>query len=115
VCGVAPVALAADEPERLIVTDPYIELRTGPGRGYPIFHVAARDEKIEILLRHTDWYKVRTEKGKEGWVNRLQLQTTLTEAGGVKTFREIALDDYLQRKLELGAAWGRFKSEPHIA
>jgi len=114
VCGLAPAALAADEPERLIIADPYIELRTGPGRGYPIFHVAARDEKIEILLRHTDWYKVRTEKGKEGWVNRLQLQTTLTESGGIKTFREIALDDYLQRKLELGAAWGRFKSEPML-
>jgi uncharacterized protein YgiM (DUF1202 family) len=109
-----PVALAADESELLIVTDPYIEMRTGPGRGYPIFHVAARDERIQILLRHTDWYKVRTQKGKEGWVNRSQLESTLTEAGSKKTFRDIALDDYLQRKLELGAAWGRFKSEPML-
>jgi hypothetical protein len=113
-CGVALPSLAAEEVERLIVTDPYIELRTGPGRGYPIFFVAARDERIQILLRHTDWYKVRTEKGKEGWVNRLQLESTLTEAGGKKTFREIALDDYLQRRLELGAAWGRFKKEPML-
>jgi Bacterial SH3 domain len=113
-CGFAAAAIAADPPERLIIADPYIELRTGPGRGYPIFFVAARDEKIEILLRHTDWYKVRTEKGKEGWVNRLQLETTLTEAGGKKTFRDIALDDYLQRKLELGAAYGQFKSEPML-
>src|ERR1700752_281799 len=112
--GVAPLARAAEETEKLIVTDPYIELRTGPGRGYPIFFVAARDERIQILLRHTDWYKVRTEKGKEGWVVRSQLETTLTEPGGKKTFREIALDDYLQRGLELGAAWGRFKSEPML-
>lgn len=113
-CGLAPQARAADEVERLIVADPYIELRTGPGRGYPIFHVAAREERIQILLRHTDWYKVRTENGREGWVNRLQLENTLTEAGGRKTFREIALDDYLQRRLELGAAWGRFKKEPML-
>jgi len=112
--GFTPSARAADETERLIVTDPYIELRTGPGRGYPIFFVAARDERIQILLRHTDWYKVRTEKGKEGWVNRLQLENTLTEAGSKKTFRDIALDDYLQRKLELGAAYGQFKSEPML-
>jgi len=112
--GFTPAAQAADEAERLIVADPYIELRTGPGRGYPIFFVAARDERIQILLRHTDWYKVRTEKGREGWVNRLQLQNTLTEAGSKKTFRDIALDDYLQRRLELGAAWGRFKSEPML-
>jgi uncharacterized protein YgiM (DUF1202 family) len=112
--GVVALARAAEETEKLIVTDPYIELRTGPGRGYPIFFVAARDERIEILLRHTDWYKVRTEKGKEGWVNRSQLATTLTEAGSTKTFREIALDDYLQRRLELGAAWGEFKNEPML-
>jgi hypothetical protein len=110
----APSAHAADEPERLIIADPYIELRTGPGRGFPIFHVAGRNERIEILLRHTDWFKVRTESGKEGWVNRLQLETTLTESGGRKTFRDVLVDDYLQRKLELGAAWGRFKSEPML-
>jgi hypothetical protein len=113
VCGVVSQAQAA-EPERVQITDPYIELRTGPGRGFPIFYVAPREEWIEILLRHTDWYKVRIAAGKEGWVHREQLASTLTEAGGKKTFRDIALDDYLRRKLELGAAWGRFKSEPML-
>lgn len=115
-CSLAavPVAAAAEETELLIVTDPYLDMRTGPGRGYPIFFVAARQERIAILLRHTDWYKVRTAGGKVGWVNRSQLVNTLTEAGSRKTFREIALDDYLQRRLELGAAWGRFKSEPML-
>lgn len=112
---VAMPAQAADEAaERVQVTDPYIELRTGPGRGYPIHHVAARDEWIEIMLRHTDWFKVRTAGGKVGWVQRQQLETTLTEAGGKKTFRDVALDDYLLRRVELGAAWGRFKSEPML-
>jgi hypothetical protein len=100
--------------ERLQVADPYLEMRTGPGRGYPIHHVAARKEWVEIELRHTDWFKVRTENGKEGWVHRSQLATTLTEAGGQKTFRDIALDDYLARRVELGAAWGRFRSEPML-
>ncbi len=100
--------------ERVQVADPYLELRTGPGRGYPIFHVAARHEWVVILLRHTDWFKVRTAAGKEGWVHRTQLETTLTEAGGRKTFRDVLLDDYLQRRLELGAGWGRFKAEPML-
>ncbi len=100
--------------ERLQVADPYIELRTGPGRGYPVFFVAARSEWISIELRHTDWYKVRTAGGKVGWVNRTQLQTTLTEAGATKTFRDVAIDDYLSRRLELGGAWGMFSSEPML-
>jgi uncharacterized protein YgiM (DUF1202 family) len=110
----AAAAPSASAAEKLQITDPYIELRTGPGRGYPIFQVAARDEWIEILLRHTDWFKVRTANGREGWVNRTQLETTLTEAGTTKAFRDILLDDYLQRRLELGAAWGQFKSEPML-
>lgn len=105
-------APAADAGERLQITDPYIELHTGPGRGFPVFFVAARSEWIDVLLRHTDWYKVRTERGKEGWVHRRQLQTTLTEAGGTRSFRDILLDDYLKRRVEMGAAWGRFRAEP---
>jgi len=116
VCAIgASPAIAADEPlERLKVTDPYIELRTGPGRGYPVFFVATRDETVEVELRHTDWFKVRTSGGKQGWVHREQLERTLTDAGDKKTFREVLLDDYLRRRFELGAAWGVFSSEPML-
>jgi hypothetical protein len=112
--GMAPAR--ADEPvtERLKVTDPYLEIRTGPGRGYPIFFVAAKEEWVEIELRHTDWYKLRTASGKQGWVHRRQLESTLTEAGAGKSFRDIAVDDYLARRVEFGGAVGRFKSEPMI-
>ena len=111
---VAPASAQKPRGDKLQVTDPYVEIRTGPGRGYPIFHVAAREEWIVVLLRYTDWYKVRAENGREGWVHRSQLLTTLTEAGGYTTFRDVLLDDYLKRKLEFGAAWGRFKSEPML-
>lgn len=100
--------------ERVQVTDPYIELRTGPGRGYPVFFVVARSDWITIELRHTDWFKVRTEGGKIGWANREQLETTLTAGGGRKTFRDLAVDDYLRRRVDLGAAWGLFNSEPML-
>jgi len=110
----APPARAADAPERLRVADPYLELHTGPGRGFPVFFVVAREDWVEVQLRFTDWYKVRTEGGKEGWVHRSQLVNTFTEAGGQKTFRDIALDDYLSRRVQLGAAWGKFKTEPML-
>ena len=86
--AVAAPTFAADAPpaenakaERVTVTDPYVELRTGPGRGYPIFFVAGRGEQIDIELRHTDWFRVRTAGGKVGWVHRGQLETTLTASG----------------------------------
>jgi hypothetical protein len=108
-----PPALEAS-PERLQITAPYIEMHTGPGRGFPVFFVVPRSQWIGIDLRYTDWYKVRTEDGKVGWVRRSQLQSTLTAAGDTKTFRDVLLDDYLSRKLQLGAAWGQFKTEPML-
>jgi uncharacterized protein YgiM (DUF1202 family) len=100
--------------ERLQVADAYIELRTGPGRGFPVFFVAARSDWIAIELRHTDWFKVRTDGGQLGWVHRSQLESTLTASGERKRFRDVLIDDYLSRRVQLGAAWGRFKSEPML-
>jgi len=109
-----PKPVRSREGELLKVTDAYLEMHTGAGRGYPVFYTVARGEWISIELRHTDWYKVRTASGKLGWVHRSQLESTLTENGGSKTFRDILLDDYLARRVELGAAYGRFHHEPMI-
>ena len=100
--------------ERLQVTDPYIELHTGPGRGYPVFFVVQRGDHVEVTLRRTDWYRVRTPEGREGWVHRTQLESTITDAGGTKTFRDVLLDDYLKRRVQLGAAWGRLRDDPML-
>ena len=119
-CSATPVH-AADPPadkgtgsERLQVAGPFLELHTGPGRGYPVFFVVERAQWISVELRHTDWYRVRAESGQVGWVPRAQIETTLTEAGGTKTLRDVLIDDYLGRKVEFGAAWGRFSSEPML-
>lgn len=105
-------ALADEETNRVLVADPYLELHTGPGRGYPVFYVAERGEWIEILKRRTDWFKVRTAQDKEGWATRSQMENTLTDAGTRKTFRDVLLDDYLRRRLEFGFSFGRFENDP---
>ena len=111
---VADSVPGGDKRERVQVSDPYIELHTFAGRGYPVFYVAARGEWISIELRHTDWYKVRTATGKVGWVTRGQLQTTLAESGLQQHFGDVAFNDYLARRVELGAGYGRFHREPMI-
>ncbi|MEM7304088.1 MAG: outer membrane beta-barrel protein [Pseudomonadota bacterium] len=109
-CGV----YAEDKYQSVQVVDPYIELHTGAGRGFPIFHVIDRHEWVEIIKRKTDWFKVRSEKGVEGWVERDQMERTLTAAGAQKTFGEILLDDYLRRRIEFGISGGDFEGDPLV-
>jgi uncharacterized protein YraI len=100
--------------ERLKVSDAYLEMHTGPGRGYPVFFVVERHQWVTVEMRRTDWYRVRAEGGQVGWVPRRQMEATLTESGVGKTFRDVVLDDYLGRRVEAGGAWGLFKAEPML-
>ena len=109
-----PPARAELAGESLQVADPYLEMHTGPGRGYPVFHVVERRQWITVELRHTDWYRVRAEGGQVGWVPRAQIAATLTAAGTPRALRDVLVDDYLARRLEFGAAWGRFRSDPML-
>ncbi|MGH8494834.1 MAG: SH3 domain-containing protein [Gammaproteobacteria bacterium] len=111
-CCLTPEHARAQEHERVTVADAFVELRTGPGRGFPIFHVAERGEQVEILKRRTDWFRLRTESGREGWVDRAQMERTLTEAGVRKSFRDVVLENYLARRLEIGFGAGDFDGDP---
>lgn len=74
-------ARAATELLQLFVAQPYLELHTGPGRGYPVTQVVGRGEAVDVLYRHTDWFKVRTERGVEGWASARDLSLTLLADG----------------------------------
>ncbi len=107
----AAEASDSEQLQSVTISDAYIELHTGPGSGYPIFYVEERGKKIKIIKRKTDWFKVTTDSKKTGWVNREQLERTLTDAGVKKTFKDILIDDYLKSRLEFGIAGGLFESE----
>jgi hypothetical protein len=90
------------------VEDPYIELHSGPGRGYPIFYVAERGEQIEVLKRRTTWYKIRIPRGQEGWVSEDQLARTFLLSGAPTDIPTFTLADYAERRWEMGALYGDF-------
>ena len=73
-------AAEQDQPQMVKIADPFIELHTGPGIGYPVFHIMERHSTIEILYQRSSWYKVRAPKGKTGWVPQQQLGLVVGEA-----------------------------------
>lgn len=90
------------------IADPYLEMRTGPGRGYPIFHVVPRGERIEILFRRTDWFRVRDDRGRLGWADRRQMLQTMLASGETLRLEDPNHRDYDEEPWELGAQSGNF-------
>src|SRR5258708_7035941 len=65
----------------VVVAEPYLEMRSGPGRGYPVVYVVGRDEVVTVLYSRTEWYKVRAPRGQEGWSRRSDLALTKLVSG----------------------------------
>lgn len=101
-------AWADEDANRLRIADPFIELRTGPGSGYPVFHVEERGKYIRIDTTRASWFKVITEQGVEGWVEQDQLEQTFTEAGEKFQAPEVTIGDFSARRWEMGLLGGDF-------
>jgi len=99
----------ASEYASVQIVDPYIELHTGPGRGYPVFYVEERGAWIDVVMRKTDWFKVRTARGKEGWVSIDQLELTLSPNGQTTKIAEATIDEFRHQRWELGVIGGDFE------
>ena len=97
--------------EAVVVRDAYMDLHSGPGRGYPVFHVVERGDEVVLLKRRTDWFKLRTADGIEGWASRASVERTETLAGAPRAFADAAQEDYLRRRFEFGFASGDFDGD----
>lgn len=97
------------QPE-VVVSDPYVEMHTGPGRGYPVHYVAGQGDKVTLLKRKTDWFKVRLPRGsfdtKEGWVHISQLEHTLDLDGNPLVVPKTGMEAFASRRWEFGLGGG---------
>ena len=102
-----PGLLAEDTaPPASRVVDAYIDLHTQPGRNYPVFYVAERGERIELLKRRTDWVKVRNNRDIEGWVHIDAIGRTVDAGGEALGFASPNRDTFNTRNWELGLMLG---------
>ncbi len=103
-----PAVSAARAYLQLFVTAPYLELHTGPGRGYPVFHVVPRDGSIDVLFRRTDWFKVRTERGVEGWASQTDMQKMVLADGSQFKFDLGDRAGFTSHRFEMGMFAGQY-------
>ncbi|MCC5886302.1 MAG: SH3 domain-containing protein [Gammaproteobacteria bacterium] len=91
-----------------MVAEPFMELHTGPGRGYPVFHVLDRGEHFEILARRTDWFRVRGQREHVGWVSLAQMRLATAADGRPLQLEGADATEYSQRRWESGVMLGDF-------
>jgi hypothetical protein len=102
-------AHAADKLLELVVSEPYLEMHSGPGRGYPVIYVVGRDEVVTVLFSRTDWYKVRAPRGQEGWARRDELALTKLASGAPAPIPPYP--DFTTHRWEAGAAYGVYNRQ----
>lgn len=101
-------AAFADELLEVIIIDPYVDMHTGPGRGFPVTHVIERGESTTMLKRRTDWIKIEGKRGKTGWAHREDLSLTLGPRDELYEFDDPDIEDYISRRWSGGFAAGDF-------
>jgi hypothetical protein len=102
-------ALAKSRLVEVIITDPFIEMHSGPGRGYPVTYVVGRDDTVTVLYSRTEWYKVRATGGQEGWVRRSDLARSRLASGEPAPIPPYP--DFASHRWELGAGYGVFNHQ----
>lgn len=104
-----PVAL-----RELVVTEPYLELREGPGRGYAITQVVPRGDSFEVLYRRTEWFRVRNRRGVEGWAHERDILKTQLPDGSPFSIDLGNRAGFTSHRWELGTSIGDYGGATHI-
>jgi hypothetical protein len=116
----------ADENLQVQIKQPYIEIHSGPAGGFPVIHVAAKNEWIRVLKRRTNWFKVETIKAKpgsvqgsvkasvQGWVKQDALHMTQSSVDQPVKLSDGSFESFAQRNVEFGALGGAFEGIPSM-
>ncbi len=74
-----------------------------PDAAIRFFNVVDRDASVDVLKRYTDWFKVRTTGGVEGWVAAHDMEQT-TLADGTHFHYDVGdLNAFTSHRFEAGA------------
>lgn len=93
------------EPDATItVAAPYLELRAGPGRGYPVIHTLRRGDRVTIDKRKTGWFYLNS-RHKQGWIAGRHI-SALSQQEKPLLLSGAGSEEFTHRHWELGVMQG---------
>lgn len=106
--GAGAAADKSDNLQQLFIEEAYLELHEGPGRGYAVTQVVPRGDAIDVLYRRTEWFRVRTKRGIEGWAHQREMLKTLLADGSAFTFNMGDRAGFTSHRWEMGFMAGDY-------
>ena len=61
-------SLSFGSEQQAVVTGDYVNIRSGPSTSYSRIDLVYKNDKLTVLEKKNDWYKVKLSKGKIGWI-----------------------------------------------
>lgn len=101
--------VVADDIPPLTVAAPFLELRSGPGRGYPVIHTLRRGSTVNIIQRKTAWILLQADESREGWIHEQQINA-LNSNGKAVTLATPDHEQFTGRRWEFGLTQGQADS-----
>ena len=95
---------------QLNVIDSFLELHSGPGRGYPITHTLEQDEAVYVHRRRGNWYYVSDRRLRAGWIRQDKLARTIAPSGLPAALPDINHGDFLKQQARVGFTIGQQES-----
>lgn len=97
-----------DDPVVVTVAEPFVDMRTGPGKQFPIYHVVEQGEALKVLKKRTTWYKVEGPKNNTGWISSDDFERTIASNGQLVSLTTLSVNDFSNRRWETGVLFGSF-------
>lgn len=92
--------------QQVVVQKDFVDLRTGPGRGYPVVQVALKNDSLQLLKQRTGWVKVQFRQ-QQLWLDAADLDYMYLP-GSEQSLTALWLADQDFKLWQLGIAGGDF-------
>jgi len=93
----------------------HIDVHTGPGRGYPVYHILERGDVVTLLKQRTAWIKIRDSKSNIGWISAKHLSELLNQHGFALNPETTDTEDFQNRRFDIGLLTGDFEGAETVA
>lgn len=94
------------------VKSDFINLHSGPGRGYPITQVALKGEQLTLMQRRTDWVQVDF-KQQNLWIARKDLIHVISLDNQIFVINDDKSAELLEQRWQLGLMFGDFNGSSY--